>query len=438
MRITPYLKTMVEENASDLYVVAGVPPSIRVEGHIEHLDVPILMEEHIEELVKDFLTEDQYEEFRSTLELNIATSLENGERFRINLFVQKRSTAFVVRHIKSQIPTIEQLRLPPIYKRFIMEKRGLVLMAGATGSGKSTSLAAMINHRNLEKSGHIITVEDPIEFFHEPKKCIVTQRELGIDTYSYGIALKNALRQSPDIILIGEIRDRETLENAILFCETGHLVVATIHANNSHQTLERIINLFPEEMKMQILTTLSQNLHAIISQRLIDGVHNQRVLAHEIMINEALVKVLIAEDKITELKEIMEKNEDQGMITFDNCLLKLIMEEKISIETALQEADNPSNLRLKITQTTLAIQQASNIANTNIASSSHYHDPHSNATNHGESYGEANKPHNDDGQVKYQLDFNRNIDDDTPNNGGKNRPLNKNNGGFDAQDLEFF
>ena len=348
--IHSYLREMVKMSASDMFMTVGCPPSMRVSGRIVTMDVPAFEKADLKVLLENMLGDDQWDEFESTLELNFALALPEGHRFRVSLFHQKGELGMVTRMIKSSIPTFEELTLPPIYSDFIMGKRGLLLMVGATGSGKSTSLASMLDYRNTHGDGHVLTIEDPIEYFHEHKGCIITQREVGVDTYSYGMALKNALRQSPDVIMIGEIRDRETMDNAILFCETGHLVVATLHANNSNQAVERILNFFPEELHRQILQTLSNNLRAVISQRLVENTRKGRSLAYEIMINEGLVKNLIEEGKIKELKEIMEKNRDRGMITFDQCLYELLGRKVITTETALREADNASNLRLRINQ----------------------------------------------------------------------------------------
>lgn len=348
--IYSYLREMVKLNASDLFITVGCPPSMRVGSTIVAMSMPPFQHDDILTLVQDMLSEDQLDEFNSTLELNLALALGEGQRFRVSLFRQKVETGMVIRLIKSTIPTFEELTLPQIYADFIMSKRGLVLMVGATGSGKSTSLASMLDYRNMHGQGHVITVEDPIEYYHTHKGCIITQREVGVDTYSYGMALKNALRQSPDVIMIGEIRDRETMENAILFCETGHLVVATLHANNSNQAIERIVNFFPEELHKQVLKTLSNNVRAIISQRLVENVHKGKSLAHEILINEGLIKNYIEEGKVKEIKELIEKNRDRGMITFDQCLFEMIGRGVITSEVALHEADNPSNLRLRINQ----------------------------------------------------------------------------------------
>lgn len=345
-----YLHEMISNGASDLFLTEGCSPSLRIEDRISPLNEPPLSQSDIEALIESMLNEDQLDEFRSTLELNVALELKSGERFRVNVFRQRYSSGMVIRLIKSAIPTIEGLGLPQVYKDLIMKKRGLILMVGASGAGKSTSMAAMLGYRNKHGEGHIISIEDPIEFVHEHQKCIFTQREIGVDTYSYGIALKNALRQSPDVLVIGEIRDKETLENAILFCETGHLVIATLHANNSNQAIERIINMFPEEMKKQVLATLAMNVKAIISQRLVEGIKDKRVLAYEILVNEGLITTLIEEGKIKEMKELMGRNRDQGMITFDQCLFEHISNKRITADVAIREADNPSNLRLKIHQ----------------------------------------------------------------------------------------
>ena len=348
--IDRYLKAMTKQGASDLFLTKGASPSLRIDGKVIPIKAPPLKEEDINLILEDLLNEDQRDELESTLELNTAIDYETGERFRISVFYQKGQHGLVARLIKTEIPSFEDLGIPDVYGDFIMDKRGLFLMVGSTGSGKSTSLASMLDYRNKNGSGHIITIEDPIEFLHEHKNCIFTQREVGMDTYSYSIALKNALRQSPDVVLIGEIRDRETMENAILFCETGHLVIATLHANNSNQAIERIINMFPEELHRQILTTLSQNINAVVSQRLVPSVDGKLAMAYEILINTGLARVLISEGKVKELKDVMERNYGNGMITFDQCLLDMIKAEKISLDVALEESDNPNNLKLKIKQ----------------------------------------------------------------------------------------
>jgi len=349
--IDGYLQEMVNRDASDLYITHGSAPSLRIDNRIMAMDIAPFESNDISVILDDLLSFEQRAEFESALELNIAYALATGERFRINVFRQRGNVGMVVRHIRAKIPTFEELSLPAQYSDFIMEKRGLFIMVGATGSGKSTSLASMLDYRNAHGNGHIITIEDPIEYYHEHKGSIITQREVGFDTYSYGIALKNALRQSPDVIMIGEIRDRETLENAILFCETGHLVVTTLHASNTHQAIERMVNMFPEEQHRQVLVTLAQNLNVIASQRLIETVAGgKRCLAYEVMINEGLITNLIADGDVRSVREVMEKNRDQGMVTFDQCIFDLLENGLVSEEVALKEADNPNNLKLRINQ----------------------------------------------------------------------------------------
>lgn len=349
-RIANYLNEVLKQEASDLYLTVGFAPSIRVNNKIIAVEQSTLKREDINLIVSDLLDENKKAEFETTLELNTAIENFHSKRFRANFFYQQHNPGIVIRRIRTDIPTPESLSLPEVYKKLIMEKRGLVLMVGAAGSGKSTSMASMLGHRNNTGSGHIITVEDPIEYIHEHKGCIFTQREIGIDTYSYATALKNALRQTPDVIVIGEIRDRETMENALIFCETGHLCLATLHANNSNQAIERMVNLFPEEIHKQVLVTLSQNLKAVLSQRLVENTKSTRSLAVEVLLNVGLIKQHIEEGKIKEIKEVMEKNKDQGMQSFDQALLDLFLKGTITEETAMREADNPNNLRLKINQ----------------------------------------------------------------------------------------
>ncbi len=351
----PFMQSMFAEavrtEASDIYLTVGHPPAIRVDDRILTLTQHGSMTtESIECCMQALLTEAQQDEFHSTNELNSAMQWENTARFRINVFRQQQQTGMVLRRIKTKIPTTDELGLPAVYKELIMRKRGLILVVGPTGSGKSTSVAAMIGHRNHFGSGHVITVEDPIEFVHAHKNCIITQRDIGIDTYSFAMALKNALRQRPDVVLIGEIRDRETMEHALTFSETGHLCLATLHANNSNQAVERVLNLFPEEKHKQILQSLSMNLTAILSQRLITILAQKRTVAVEIMLNDGLVKQLIEEGKIKEIKEVMERNIDRGMQSFEQALLQMFQDGVISEEIALAEADNSSNLRLRIRQ----------------------------------------------------------------------------------------
>ncbi len=342
------LHASLHQKASDIYITFGCPPSIRVEDKIFFFGRHKLTDEDIETLMKQLLTDDQMEEFYATMELNSSITWEGGARFRINAFRQQNHHGMVIRRIQTNIPTIDELKLPDVYKSLVMKRRGLVLVVGQTGCGKSTSLAAMIGHRNENSSGHIITIEDPIEFVHTHKSCIVSQRDVGIDTYSYAMALKNALRQHPDVILIGEIRDRETMEHAINFAETGHLCLATLHASNANQAIERIINFFPEEKHTQIRLNLSLNLRGILSQRLVQTIHSKRILAIEVMLNEGLITALITEGKIKEMKEVMEKSRDRGMQSFDQSLLDHYRAGIITEETALGESDNPSHIRLAI------------------------------------------------------------------------------------------
>lgn len=351
----PYVPMMDEllyaclhQKASDLYITYGCPPSIRVNDEMYYFSKHKLDDEDIDSLMKQLLTDEQLDEFGSTMELNTSISWEGESRFRINVYRQQNHTGMVIRRIQTSIPTTEELKLPEVYERLAMLKRGLILVVGQTGCGKSTSLAAMIGYRNQHSSGHIITIEDPIEFVHSHRGCIVSQRDVGIDTYSYAMALKNALRQHPDVILIGEIRDRETMEHAINFAETGHLCMATLHSNNAHQAIERILSFFPEERHAQVRLNLSNNLRGIVSQRLVSTISGERALAIEVMLNEGLVTALIHEGKIKEIKEIMEKSRERGMQSFDQSLLDLYRKNLITEETALSEADNPSLIRLAI------------------------------------------------------------------------------------------
>lgn len=356
--IAPYLDEMIRYNASDMYLTYGCPASLRLSDRIAPLGTDLLDENTLDHMLTDLLDEEQYDEFQSTHELNTSIGWRNNMRFRINVFRQQKHPAIVIRKINTVIPTPDQLGLPPVYSDLIMQPRGLILVVGQTGSGKSTSLAAMIGHRNRHGTGHIITIEDPIEFVHSHIGCIVSQRDVGIDTYSYGIALKNALRQRPDVVLIGEIRDRETMEHAINFSETGHLCLATLHANNANQAVERILNFFPEEKHPQIRLNLSLNLRAILSQRLLLNARGTRSLATEVLLNTGLIKSLIEEGKIREIKELMERNTEKGMRTFDQSIFDLHMSGEISMEVAIAEADNMANMRLNISQATASRQTA--------------------------------------------------------------------------------
>ncbi|PWY54244.1 type IV pili twitching motility protein PilT [Legionella qingyii] len=348
MDITPFFKLMVDRGASDLFFSVGAPPHIKIEGVISPVGQVPLKSQQMAEIVLSLMNDDQRKEFEANWELNMALSIAAVGRFRINLFRQRGDISMVVRYIKNKIPSIEQLNLPLILKSIVMELRGLVLVVGATGSGKSTTLAAMIDYRNENQSGHILTIEDPIEFIHQHKKSIVDQREVGIDTMSYDNALINAMREAPDVILIGEIRERNAMKHAIAYAETGHLCISTLHANNANQAMDRIINFFPEDARKQVLMDLSLNLRAIISMRLIPGVNNQRMAAVELLLNTPYVSDLIEKGKIDDIKEAMERSTEQGMQTFDQALLKLYRNGVISKENAIKYADSKNNVGLQI------------------------------------------------------------------------------------------
>lgn len=343
------LKLMGEKKASDLFVTVGMPPSIKVHGRISPISKAKLSEEQTRELVFGLMTPAQREEFTNTNECNFAISAKGVGRFRVSSFIQRDSVGMVLRRIENHIPAMEDLLLPPILKDLAMTKRGLVMFVGATGTGKSTSLAAMLEYRNRNSSGHIVTVEDPIEFTHNHSGCIVTQREVGIDTESYEIALKNTLRQAPDVILIGEIRTRETMEHAIAFAETGHLCLSTLHANNANQALDRIINFFPEDRHNQVFMDLSLNLRAIVAQQLIrrpDGKSRRPVV--EVLINTPLAADLIRKGEIHKLKELMKRSTEHGMMTFDQALYALYSEGEITHDDAILHADSANEVRLMI------------------------------------------------------------------------------------------
>lgn len=346
--IRKLLTVMSEYKASDLYITVDSPPTYRVNGVVRPAGTRILSKEETELLALGVMTEDQQREFLSTNEMNLALFYTGLGRYRVNIFRQRGDVGMVIRKIESDIPKIEDLGLPSILKEISLAKRGLILVAGAAGSGKSTSLASMIDHRNANLPGHIITIEDPIEFLHAHKKSIITQREIGIDTESYGMALKNALRQTPDVVLIGEIRDEESMNAAISFAETGHLVMATIHSNNSNQVMERVMSFFPVERHKQIYLQLSLNLRAIISQRLVRTIENKRVPAVEILLNSSRISELVYKGEIHMIKEAMEKSTVVGMQTFDQHLYDLYSGGRISYDEALRNADSQNNLRLKI------------------------------------------------------------------------------------------
>lgn len=343
------LRGMISRKASDLFITVGFPPAFKVDGQMVPVSDQKLTPQHTQELVRSIMNDRQAAEFEATHECNFAVSLSGVARFRVNAFVQRGSPGLVFRTITTKIPKLEDLGLPQTLKDVAMTKRGLVIFVGGTGSGKSTSLAAMVGYRNENSHGHIITIEDPIEFIHDHKSCIVTQREVGVDTDNWFAALKNTLRQAPDVILIGEIRDRETMDYAVAFAETGHLCLATLHANSTNQALDRIINFFPEERRTQLLTDLSLNIRAFVSQRLIqckDGVG--RVAAIEIMLNSPLISDLILKGEVHKIKEITAKSRELGMQTFDQSLFDLYELDKISYEEALKNADSVNDLRLRI------------------------------------------------------------------------------------------
>ena len=357
MDFRSYLKTMVDRDASDLYMSSGAPMSAKIDGALQPLADGALTPEQVKEVAYSIMNEEQIKEFEHKPEMNLAISEEGVGRFRVNIFRQRNSISMVIRNIKTDIPDWKLLGLPGILTDVIMEKRGLVLFVGATGSGKSTSLASLIDFRNSNSAGHIITIEDPVEFVHSHKKSIVNQREVGVDTDSYEDALKNTLRQAPDVILIGEIRDQETMEHALAFAETGHLAISTLHANNANQALDRIINFFPEERRNQLLLDLSLNLRAFVSQRLIKTVDGKRAAAVEILLGTPLVQDMIRRGDVHEIKEVMQKSESLGMQTFDRALYKLVEEGRIDTEEALKNADSPNNLRLSLSLNTDKVEK---------------------------------------------------------------------------------
>ncbi len=346
--INKYLTILAQKDGSDLYLSTGAPPCAKFQGALKPLSQNAYKPGEIEDIANAIMDEEQREAFMHELEMNLAISIPRIGRFRINIFKQRNEISIVARNIKAEIPQFDHLGLPEILKEVITTKRGLVLFVGGTGSGKSTSLAALIDHRNTTSAGHIITIEDPVEYVHKHKKSIINQREVGVDTRSFQSALKNTLRQAPDVILIGEIRDRATMEHALEFAETGHLAISTLHANNANQALERIINMFPEERRHQLLLGLSQNVRAIVSQRLIPTIDYKRCAAVEILIGTKTIQELILKSRLSDIKEIMEKSENLGMQTFDAALFKLFKAGKISFEEAIANSDSPNNLRLRI------------------------------------------------------------------------------------------
>jgi len=361
------LKKMVEKEGSDLFLTCGFPPAIKVDGTIHKATDTPLSADQSAMMVRSIMNDKQIKEFDATKECNFAIAPQGIGRFRVSAFIQQGMVGAVLRTIKTEIPTLEGLDLPPILKDVVMNKRGLVIVVGGTGSGKSTTLAAMIGHRNENSKGHIVSIEDPVEFVHPHKGCVITQREVGVDTETWHAALKNTLRQAPDVILIGEIRDRETMEYGIQFSETGHLCLATLHANSANQALDRIINFFPEERRTQLLMDLSLNTKAFVSQRLVpreSGVG--RVAAMEIMLNSPLIADLIFKGEVGQIKEIMAKSTRLGMQTFDQALFTLYDDNEISYEEAMRNADSKNELRLRIKleskrESSIAEQQAASL-----------------------------------------------------------------------------
>ncbi|MEP7281024.1 MAG: PilT/PilU family type 4a pilus ATPase [Rubrivivax sp.] len=347
--VNDLLRLMVTRTGSDLFLTADFPPAIKVDGKVTKVSPQPLTGQHTLALTRSIMNDKQAAEFEKTKECNFAVAPQGIGRFRVNAFVQQGHVGLVMRTIPQIIPTIDSMNLPHILKDIAMAKRGLVIFVGATGSGKSTSLAAMVDWRNEHSHGHIITVEDPVEFVHPHKNCIVTQREVGIDTDSWGAALKNSLRQAPDVILMGEIRDRETMDHAIAFAETGHLCMATLHANSSNQALDRIINFFPEERRTQLLMDLSLNLKSIVSQRLLPREEGRgRIAAVEILLNTPLIADMIFKGEVGEIKELMKRSRELGMQTFDQSLFDLYEEGVVTYEDAIRNADSVNDLRLQI------------------------------------------------------------------------------------------
>lgn len=349
MEFRSLLEQMVQKKASDLFITVQWPPTIKVHGRLQELSETPLSVEQVGQIVHDIMTQQQRDEFENTKECNFAISARGLARFRVSAFVQRDMPGMVLRRIEVDIPSAEQLLLPPVINELAMTKRGLIIFVGATGTGKSTSLAAMIKYRSEQSSGHIITIEDPLEYLHKHSQSIITQREVGIDTESYEVALKNTLRQAPDVILIGEVRTREAMLHAITFAETGHLCLTTLHANNANQALDRILHFFPEDMHDQLFMDLSLNLKGIIAQQLIRGTDGKsRVPAVEVLLNTPLASDLIRKGEIPKLKELMKKSREQGMQTFDQALYDLYTEGKITYEDALNSADSMNEVRLMI------------------------------------------------------------------------------------------
>lgn len=344
------LKKMREMGASDLYLTCGSPPTLRVDDQLQYIDDVNLTEETVSNIISNLLTARQQRDYEVKMELNTALDMGQYGRFRVNVYKQRQLPGLVIRRIISKIPSLEELRLPPVLAGLATQKRGLILVTGMTGSGKSTTLASMLNYRNERQQGHILTIEDPIEYYHEHKKSVVTQREVGVDTESYNVALKNALRQRPDVILIGEIRDQEVMEQALTIAETGHLCLATLHTNNAYQAIERVVNFFPEEFHAQTRLNLSMNLKAIVSQRLLPSVKGGLVPALEILLNQALIREIIQKGNYEKISTVMEQNNGVGMCSFDQALLDLYAKGLITEETAITQSDKSTDMTMKLRQ----------------------------------------------------------------------------------------
>ena len=348
MDLNAMLKILSSQDGSDLYLSTGAPPCAKFNGVLKALSAEPLKAGEVAAIADSVMDSAQREEFERELEMNLAISIAGVGRFRINIFKQRNEVSIVARNIKMDIPKFEDLKLPEVLLKTVMEKRGLVLFVGGTGSGKSTSLAALIDYRNRNSGGHIITIEDPVEYVHKHKKSIINQREVGVDTRSFHAALKNTLRQAPDVILIGEIRDRETMEHALAFADTGHLAISTLHANNANQALDRIINFFPEDRRPQLLNDLGNNLKAFVSQRLVKTIDGKRRAAVEVLLGTPTIRDLIKRNEFSEIKEIMEKSKNLGMQTYDQALIELVNEGAIDEEEAVKNADSANNVRLKL------------------------------------------------------------------------------------------
>jgi twitching motility protein PilU len=348
VNLQPYLKLMSEQLASDMYFTTGAPVSVRIDGSMRPVGKSMLNPGMTKKLAYDLLTPAQIKDFENNLELNLGVSYTDLGRFRINIYMQRGEVSMVIRYIKADIPTLEELGLPEVYKTMIMRRKGLVLVVGATGMGKSTSLASMLDHRNMTETGHILTIEDPIEFMFRHKKCIVGQREVGLDTLSFDNALREAMREAPDIIMIGEARDRDTMESALRYADTGHLCLTTLHATNANQTLDRLLNFFPSDAHNQVLMDLSLNLNCILAQRLVKTESGSRIAAVEVLVNTPYISKLIREANFHEIKEIMAKGSESGMKTFDQSLYELYKANRIDLKSALANADSSSDLEWKI------------------------------------------------------------------------------------------